>query len=135
MISKKQNLKNGFSKIRPKMPMGRVATKIFGVSECLYRKFVKKNFSRLGTPKIDNSGPFFKNRCPKFLPTGKKRIFRVADFFEKSWLWVFIFIWGMHPSFFSQNLRCSLTLQGYFHFQDRAVLGAAFNFSSIVCKN
>ena len=84
MISKKQNLKNGFSKIGPKMPMGRVPTKIFGVSEFFYRKFVKKNFRGRGPQKIDDFGPFFKNRCPKFLPTGKKRVFRVADFFEKS---------------------------------------------------
>ena len=40
-----------------------------------------KEISRLGTPKIDDFGAFFKNRCPKFLPTRKKRVFGVADFF------------------------------------------------------
>ena len=78
--------------------MRRVPTKIFGVLEFFYRKFVKNKFSRSGTPKIDYFGPFFKNRCPKFLPTRKKRVFRLADFFEKSRKWEFIL--GVRPYFF-----------------------------------
>ena len=79
----KENLKNAFSKIGPKMSMGRVPTEIFGVGLFL-SKVCQKQFSSSGTPKIEDFGPFFKNRCPKFLPSGKKRVFRVADFFEKS---------------------------------------------------
>ena len=56
----------------------------------------------MGTPKIDDFGPFFKNRCPKFLPTRKKRVFRVADFFEKSRKWGFIL--GCAPKFFFHKL-------------------------------
>ena len=80
-----------FSRIGTKMSMGMVQTKIFGESEFFHRKFVNKKFSRSGTPKIDDFGPFFKNKCPKFLPTRKKRVFRVADFFEKSRKWGFFF--------------------------------------------
>ena len=43
------------------------------------RRFTSWEIS--GTPKIDDFGPFFKNRYPKFLPTRKKRVFRVAVFF------------------------------------------------------
>ena len=90
-MKKNENLKNAFSKIGHKMSMGRVPTKIFGVSEFFLSKLCEKKFSRSGTPKIDDFGPFFKNRCPIFLPTGKKRVFRVADFFEKSRKWGVIF--------------------------------------------
>ena len=70
----KQNLKNTFSKIGHNMSMGRSPTEIVFVLEFFYRKFVKKNFA-VGDPKIDDFGPFFKTRCPKFLPIRKKRIF------------------------------------------------------------
>ena len=54
-------------------------------------KACPQQFSRSGTPKIDDFWPFFKNKCPKFLLTQKKRVFRVADFFEKSRK---LFFWG-----------------------------------------
>ena len=57
-MKKNENLKNAFSKIVHKMSMGRVPTKIFGVFEFFYRKFVKKK-SRPGTPKIDGFEFFF----------------------------------------------------------------------------
>ena len=62
----------------------------------------RKKFSRSGTPKIDDFGLFFKNRCPKFLPTRKKRVFRVADFSEKSRKWGFI-LEGAPQNFFAQT--------------------------------
>ena len=70
-------------KIEPKMSMGGPGRNFWCVGAFL-SKVCQKQFSRSGTPKIDDFGPFFKNRCPKFLPTGKKRVFHVADFFEKS---------------------------------------------------
>ena len=88
-MKKNENLKNVFSKIGHKMSMGRVPTKIFSVSEFFIESLSKK-FSRSGTPKIDDFEPFFKNRCPEFLPIEKKRVFSlfcVADFFEKSRKW------------------------------------------------
>ena len=80
--------KTAFSKMEPKMSLRRVPTKIFGVSEFFYRKFAKYNFR--GRTKIDDFGAFFKNRYSKFLQPGKKRVFCVADFPEKSRKWGFI---------------------------------------------
>ena len=74
----------------------------FLVCRSFLSKVCQKKFSRSGTPKIDDFGPFFKNRCPKFLPTRKKRVFRVADFFEKSRKWRFIL--RVRPNFFSPKL-------------------------------
>ena len=73
-MRKYENLKNAFSKIGSKMSMGRSPTANFFPGVFL-SKVCQKKFSRSGTSKIDDFGPFFKNRCPKFLPTGKKRVF------------------------------------------------------------
>ena len=65
------------------MSMGRSSTeKNFCLS--FFIESLSKNILEVGDPKIDDFGPFFKNRCPKFLPTAKKNVFGVAYFFEKS---------------------------------------------------
>ena len=46
-------------------------------------KVDEKNFE-VGGPLSTIWGLYFKSRNPKFPPTRKKRVFRVADFFEKS---------------------------------------------------
>ena len=83
--------KIAFSRRRPKMSRRRVPTEIFGVSEFFYRKFVEKKFRGRGPQKSTFFGAFFKNQSSKFLPTRKKRVFCVADFFEKSRKWEVIF--------------------------------------------
>ena len=70
--------------------------------EVFLSKFCGKKFSGSGTPKIDVFGAFFKNRYPKFLPVGKKRVFCVADFFEKSRKWRFI-LGGAPQKYFCKN--------------------------------
>ena len=69
---KNKNLHSVFSKIGLKMSMGRVPTKILGVSEFFIESLSKK-FLRSGTTKIDDFEAI--SKCPKFLPTGKKRVF------------------------------------------------------------
>ena len=81
---KRYPCKTHFSKIGRKMSTRGPPTPIFVDWKFFYLNFVKKKFSRSGTLKIDDFGPFFKNKCSKFLPTRKKRVFRVVDFFEKS---------------------------------------------------
>ena len=80
-MKKNENLKNAFSKIGPKMPMGRVPTKIFGVSEFFYRKFVKKKFRDRGPEKSTILGLFSKIGVRNFSQLGKIVFFCVASFF------------------------------------------------------
>ena len=88
-----------FSRRRPKMSKRTVPTEIFGVSEFFLSKVCRKKVSRSGTSKSDVFGVFFKNQSSKFLPTRKKRVFCVADFFEKSIKWGVSFE-GAPPNFF-----------------------------------
>ena len=64
------------------------------ISKTFFRflsKVCPKKFSWSGTPKIDDFGSFFKNRCPKFLPSGKKGVFWDLAFFEKLRKWGVVF--------------------------------------------
>ena len=45
-------------------------------------KVSQKQFWLSETAKIDDFGPFFKNRCSKFLPTGKTMFFETSFFFR-----------------------------------------------------
>ena len=60
-IRKMARAKMGFSRIGPKMSMGRVPTKIFDESEFFYRKFVKKIFRGRGPQKSTILGLFQKS--------------------------------------------------------------------------
>ena len=62
--------------------MRRPPTEISGDQEFTDRNFVKKYFE-VGGLLSTIWGLYFKSRNPKFLPTRKKRVFCVADFFEK----------------------------------------------------
>ena len=73
------------------MSMGRVPTKIFGVSEFFYRNFAKKNFRDRGPQKSTILGLFSKIDVGNFCQLGKNVFFGVADFFEKSRKWGVIF--------------------------------------------
>ena len=75
----------------------------FLVSRSILSKVCQKKISRSGAQKIDDLGPIFKNECPKVRPVRKKRVFCVADFFEKSRKWGFIF-GGAPQNFFYKNL-------------------------------
>ena len=79
-----------FSKISSKMSMRDHRPK-FLVCQSFLSKVCQKYFSRSETPKIDDFGPFFKNRSLKYLPSGKKRVFGDLVFFEKSRKWGIIF--------------------------------------------
>ena len=61
----------------------------------------QKSFSRSGTQKIDNFGPFFENRSSKFLPSGKKRVFETL-FFSKN-RGKGGYFWWSAPKMFLQN--------------------------------
>ena len=82
-MKKYENLKNAFSKIGHKMSMGRVPTKIFGVSEFFYRKFVEKNFRGRGPQKSTFLGLFSKIDVRNFCQRGKNVFFEIS-FFLKS---------------------------------------------------
>ena len=81
-MKKKENLKNAFSKIGHKMSMGRVPTKIFGVSEFFYRKFVKNNFRGRGPQKSTILGLFSKIDVENFCQLGKKVVFEISVFLK-----------------------------------------------------
>ena len=101
-MKKNENVKNGFSKIGHKMSMGWVPTKIFGVSEFFYRKFVKKNFRGRGPQKSTILGLFSKLDVRNFCKLGKN-VFFVLPFFLKNRENGGLF-WGVRPNFFSQKL-------------------------------
>ena len=79
---KNKNLKNAFSKIGPKMPIGGVPTKIFGASEFFYRKFVKKYFRSRGPPKSTIFG-LFKKSMSEISANSEKTCFLCCRFFRK----------------------------------------------------
>jgi len=101
-MKKYENLHSAFSKIGPKMSMGRVPTKIFGVSEFFYRKFVKKNFRGRGPQKSTILGLFSKINVRNFCQLGKN-VFFVLPFFLKNRGNGGLF-WGVRPKFFFTNL-------------------------------
>ena len=98
MISKKQNLKNGFSKIGSKMSMGRVPTKIFCASEFFYRKFVKKNFCGRGPQKSTILGLFSKINVRNFCQLGKTYFLRPRFFWKVEDMGGYF--WGCAPNCF-----------------------------------
>ena len=100
-MKKNENLKNAFSKIGPKMSMRRVPTKIFGVSEFFYRKFVKKNFRGRGPQKSTILGLFSKIDVRNFCQLGKN-VFFVLPIFSKNRGNGGLF-WGVRRNFFSQK--------------------------------
>ena len=100
---KNKNLHSVFSKIGPKMSMGRVPTNILGVSEFFYRKFVKKKFRGRGHQKSTFLGLFSKIDPRNFCQLGKNVIFELPIFFEKSSKWGVIFE-GAPKNFFHKNL-------------------------------
>ena len=63
----------------------------FRVTHIFFIESSWKKIFEVGGPLSTIWGLYFKSRNPKFLPTRKKRVFRVADFFEKSRKWGFIF--------------------------------------------
>ena len=71
-----------FSRIGPKMSMGRVPIEIFGVSEFFYRKFVKKKFRGRGPQKSTISGLFSKIDVRNFCQLGKKVFFELPIFLK-----------------------------------------------------
>ena len=75
-----ENLKNAFSKIGHKMSMRRVPTKIFGVSQFYYRKFVK-NFFAIGDPKNRRFWVFFQKSMSEISAKWEKRYFLRSRFF------------------------------------------------------
>ena len=81
-MKKYENLKNAFSNIGHKMSMGRVPTKIFGVSEFFYRKFVKKSFRGRGPQKSTILGLFSKIDVRNFCQLGKIVFFETSIFLE-----------------------------------------------------
>ena len=101
-MKKYENLKNAFSKIGHKMSMGRVPTKIFGVSEFFYRKFVKKNFRGRGPQKSTILGLFSKIDVRNFCQLGKN-VFFVLPIFSKSRGNGGLF-WGVRPKIFFTKL-------------------------------
>ena len=81
-MKKYENLKNAFSKIDHKMSMGRVPTKIFGISEFFYRNFVKKNFRGRGPQKSTILGLFSKIDVRNFCQVGKNVFFETSIFLK-----------------------------------------------------
>jgi len=73
-LFRKKGIKSRWGGPRPKFRV----THSFFIESCW-----KKNFE-VGDPLSTIWGLYFKNRNPKFPPTRKKRVFSVADFFEKS---------------------------------------------------
>ena len=105
-MKKYENLKNSFSKIGHKMSMGRVPTKIFGVSEFFYRKFVKKNFRGRGAQKSTFLGLFSKIDLRNFDQLGKS-VFFVLPIFLKNRGNGGLFL-GVRPKiFFAKTYECS----------------------------
>ena len=82
-MKKNENLKNAFSRIGPKMPMGRVPTKIFGVSELFLSKVCQKNFRGRGPQKSTILGLFSKIDVRNFCQLGKN-VFFVLPIFSKN---------------------------------------------------
>ena len=80
---KNKNLQNAFSNKGHKSSMGRVPTKIFGVSEFFYRKFVKKYFRGRGPQKSTILGLFSKIDLRNFDQFGKS-VFFVLPIFLKN---------------------------------------------------
>ena len=70
-----KNLQNAFSNIGHKMSMGRVPTKIFGVSEFFYRKFVKNNL------RYRRFWAFFQNSILEIFTNWEKHVFFEASNF------------------------------------------------------
>ena len=101
-MKKYENLKMAFSKKGPKMSMGRVPIKIFGVSKFFYQKFVKKNFRGRGPQKSTILGLFSKIDVRNFCQLGKNVFFELP-FFLKNRENAGLF-WGVRPNFFSQKL-------------------------------
>ena len=100
--SVKKNLKNAFSIIGHKMSMGRPLTKVFGVPEFFYRKFVKKNFRGRGPQKSTILGLFSKIDVRNFCQLGKNVFFEIS-FFLKNRGNGGLFL-GVRPKFFFTKL-------------------------------
>ena len=83
-MKKYENLKNAFSKIGPKMSMGRSPTANFFFREFFLSKVCQKKFSRSGTSKIDDFGPFFKIDVRNFCQMGKNVFFETSFVYLKS---------------------------------------------------
>ena len=64
------------------MPMARVPTKIFGVSEFFYRNFVEKNFRGRGPQKSTILGLFSKIDVRNFCQLGKNVFFGLPIFLK-----------------------------------------------------
>ena len=75
-------MKNAFSNIGHKMSMGRVPTKVFGVSKFFYQNFVKKNFRGRGPQKSTILVLFSKIDPRNFCQVGKKVFFEISFFLK-----------------------------------------------------
>jgi hypothetical protein len=95
----KQNLKNDFSEKRYKIPIRRPPTEISGDPEFIDWKKVFEVGGLLSTI----WSLYFKSKNPKFLSSGKKRVFCVANFFELATKTTVLFFRGA-PKFFVNKL-------------------------------
>ena len=84
------------------MSIRRVPTKIFGVSEFLYRKFVKNNFRGRGLQKSTILDLFSKIDVRNFCQLGKN-VFFVLPIFSKNRGNGGLF-WGVRPKIFFSTL-------------------------------
>ena len=105
-----KNLQNAFSNISYKMSMGRVPTKIFGVSEFFYRKFVEKNFRGRGPQKSTFLSLFSKIDVRNFCQRGKNVFFELPIFLKNRgngglFLGCALIIFSHKPSYIRQFLR------------------------------
>ena len=99
--SEKTKSQKWFSKIGHKMPMGRVLTKIFGVSEFFYRKFVKNNFRGRG-PENRRFCAFFQKSMSEISANSEKTCFSCCRFFRKIEE-MGVYFGGVRPKIFFEN--------------------------------
>ena len=100
---KNKNLQNAFSNKGYKLSMGRVPTKIFGVSEFFYRNFAKKNFRDRGPKKSTIFSLFSKIDVRNFCHLGKNVFFEASFFLKSRGNGGGLFL-GVRPKIFSRKL-------------------------------